>query len=82
MANKPKGGRPPGRRGKGGVGPGPGYRPGSGGGGTRHGGGTRPKGSSGSATRSIVIIMASIYGAAALAILGALGYLAHGWGLI
>lgn len=34
---KPKGGRPPGRRGKGGIGPGPGYRPGGGSGGTTHG---------------------------------------------
>jgi hypothetical protein len=35
----PAGGRPPGRRGAGGVGPGPGYRPSSTGGGTTHNGG-------------------------------------------
>ena len=33
---RPSGGRPPGRRGRGGTGPGPGYRPSSSGGGTRH----------------------------------------------
>jgi len=36
---KPKGGRPPGRRGKAGVGPGPAYRPSTSGGGTTHKGG-------------------------------------------
>lgn len=36
----PSGGRPPGRRGTAGVGPGPGYRPSSSGGGTRHSGDT------------------------------------------
>ena len=37
--SRPAGGRPPGRRGRGGVGPGPAYRPSSTGGGTKHGGG-------------------------------------------
>jgi hypothetical protein len=39
---RPSGGRPPGRRGKGGVGPGPGYRPNPNTGGTRHDGGCCP----------------------------------------
>jgi hypothetical protein len=34
--NRPKGGRPPGRRGRGGVGPGPGYKPNPNTGGTKH----------------------------------------------
>lgn len=33
---RPAGGRPPGRRGKGGTGPGPAYRPGRSGKGTKH----------------------------------------------
>jgi hypothetical protein len=39
MGNRPKSGRPPGRRGKGGTGPGPAYRPNPNTGGTRHEGG-------------------------------------------
>lgn len=34
--SRPKGGRPPGRRGRGGIGPGPGYKPGGTGKGTSH----------------------------------------------
>lgn len=37
--SRPPAGRPPGRRGRGGVGPGPGYRPGGTGKGTSHKGG-------------------------------------------
>jgi hypothetical protein len=36
--SRPKGGRPPGRRGKGGVGPGPGYKTSGTGKGTKHNG--------------------------------------------
>lgn len=47
MSKGPKGGRPPGRLGKGGIGPGPGYKGGSVGKGTKHkgsGGGGGKKG--------------------------------------
>jgi len=40
--SRPPAGRPPGRRGKGGVGPGPAYRPSSSGGGTTHNGNCCP----------------------------------------
>lgn len=43
-ARGPKGGRPGGRKGKGGIGPGPGYKPSSTGGGTRHQPGTSSSG--------------------------------------
>lgn len=57
-SSRPGGGRPPGRRGRGGVGPGPGYRPGGGGGGTKHG--------SSSGTRAMAVVSALIFGVPAL----------------
>lgn len=70
MSKGPKGGRPPGRRGRGGVGPGPGYRPGGGGGGTKHG--------SSSGTRAMVWIAAAIFSVPTLGFIGAVGYIAWG----
>lgn len=57
-STRPGGGRPPGRRGRGGVGPGPGYRPGGGGGGTKHG--------SSSGTRAMAWAAGVIFGVPAL----------------
>lgn len=73
--SRPGGGRPPGRRGKAGVGPGPGYRPGGGGGGTGH--------KSSSAThRQALAAAAGFIVIPALVVLGIVSYLAHGYGLI
>lgn len=52
-STRPAGGRPPGRRGRGGVGPGPAYRPGGGGGGTTH--------KSGAAHMSLVILSYAMF---------------------
>lgn len=67
MAQRPKGGRPPGRRGRGGVGPGPGYRSGGKGGGTKHGG-------SGGAARTHVWLAWALLVLPVLVFAGALGY--------
>lgn len=70
MSKGPKGGRPPGRRGRGGVGPGPGYRPGGGGGGTKHGGST--------GTRAMVWMAAAVFGSFGALVLTAVGYVVVG----
>lgn len=67
---RPSGGRPPGRRGKGGIGPGPGYRPGGGGGGTKHGSST--------GTRAMAWAAVGIFGLPFLAALGAFTYVIVG----
>jgi hypothetical protein len=66
--SRPGGGRPPGRRGKGGIGPGPGYKPGKGGGGTRH--------TSGSSTGSKAMMWVSValFGVPFALFLAAVGY--------
>lgn len=66
--SRPQGGRPGGRKGKAGVGPGPGYKPGSSGGGTRHNSGT----STGS--RAMALAAAALFGIPFLAFLAAVGY--------
>lgn len=72
---RPAGGRPPSRRGKGGVGPGPAYRPSSSGGGTRH------KSSSVEGTPIITVV----YGIAAFVVVtvgGVTAFLLHGYGVL
>lgn len=72
---RPGGGRPPGRRGKGGVGPGPGYRPGGTGKGTRH------KSSSVEGTPIIRVVYAIALGV--VGTIAFVGYgLLHGYGVI
>ena len=75
-SSRPKGGRPPRRRGRGGVGPGPAYRPSSSGGGTRH---------KSSMVASPVVTVAAVV----LFLVGPLGlvlrvaaYLLHGYGVL
>lgn len=72
---RPGGGRPPGRRGRSGVGPGPGYRaPG-------HGKGSTHKSSSVEGTPMIGLV----YGIAAAVVLtmgSVVGYLLHGYGVV
>lgn len=58
------------RAGRAGVGPGPAYRPSSGGGGTKHGGS--------SGTRAMVWIAAGIFSVPALAFVAALAYIIRG----
>lgn len=73
--SRPGGGRPPNRRGKGGIGPGPGYRPGSTGGGTRH--------KSSSVEGSPIIRV--VYALAAFVVLtggSVAGYLLYGYGVL
>jgi hypothetical protein len=73
---RPKGGRPPGRRGRAGTGPGPAYRPSSSGGGTSHK-------SSSSATNPQLAIVYSIFIGMPVGVVLFLGaYLLHGYGLI
>lgn len=71
----PGGGRPPGRRGRGGVGPGPGYRTGGTGRGTPH------KSSSGTHRQAFAAALGFIV-LPAIVVLGIASYLAHGYGLI
>lgn len=72
---RPAGGRPPGRRGKGGVGPGPGYRTSGTGKGTSHK-------SSSSATVPILGIAFALISVPMLIGLYVLGYLLHGHGML
>lgn len=73
---RPKGGRPPQRRGRGGVGPGPAYRPSSSGGGTRHK-------SSAVASPVVTVGAFALFLVGPLSLLGVvLMYLLHGYGVL
>lgn len=72
---RPPGGRPPGRRGGSGIGPGPGYRP------TSTGGGTSHKSSTVEGTPMVGIVYA-IAGFVVLTVGGVLAFLLHGYGVL
>lgn len=73
--SRPAGGRPPRRRGRGGIGPGPGYRPGGTGKGTRHK-------SSSVEGNPIITVVYGIAVAVVLTIGGVVAGLLHGYGVI
>lgn len=77
MGSRPKGGRPPNRRGRGGIGPGPGYRaPG-------HGKGSTHKPSFGSAPQSVVVLFSVMFiGGPAALVIGVGWFLLHGHGVL
>lgn len=80
MGTRPSGGRPPGRRGGGGIGPGPGYRPGPPRGGKPKGG---MGGKSSFATIPQQAFAAALFLALPLGVVGGVGaYLLHGYGVI
>ena len=73
-SSRPRGGRPPGRRGRGGVGPGPGYRPGGTGRGTRHTGGCMTAKVTGAVILGLIAIaLAGTAAAAAGSVMGGVG---------
>ena len=73
--NRPKPSRPPGRRGRGGIGPGPGYKPNPNTGGTRH--------KSSSVEGSPIIRVVWAVAAIAVLLIGSpIVYLLHGYGVI
>lgn len=72
---RPPAGRPPRRRGRGGIGPGPAYRP------SRSGGGTRHKSSSVEGTPIITVVYA--LAAFVVAVVGGVtAFFLHGYGVI
>jgi hypothetical protein len=74
--NRPAGGRPPGRRGRGGTGPGPGYRTSGTGRGTGHK-------SSSSATNPQLGVVFGLFFGVPLVVVSLVGaWLLHGYGLL
>ena len=73
---RPPAGRPPGRRGRGGVGPGPGYRHGGVGKGTRH------KSSSSATTGQLILVYSLFIVGPGLVAATLIGYFLHGYGVL
>jgi len=73
---RPSGGRPPGRRGRGGTGPGPGYRTSGRGSGTPH------KSSSSATNPQLGIVFGIFFGVPLTVAVLVGGWLLHGYGLL